>query len=1548
MRKSAIVTAIILPLIAVTHCQKLTADEAPVFESKDISGVVNPNTVIGSTTWDPDSRTCTVVGGGADIWLQDDGFRYVYLKVPAEVGDFDLSCCIRMPVEWPDPLSKAGIMVRQDLDANSAHVTLCASRDNGIEMLHRYGKGALAQNTGTPDRLAPYGNGTLKFRTDELVWLKITRQGDTFTGSYSYNGTDWLRPPPWDQHSTYSIVLEGTYYVGFCLASHIAGTATTASFAVFKFPLLIGTRAIAGPDVWVYGNELATLDGTKSRKATSFQWAQVRVDSEPTVTINNPNQAIATFTPPGTQIGYPLTFRLTVTGEAGADTDEVQYFVRAINPPKVAPGNFRVHPIDQGDLLGFRLLWDPVFDAEKYQVATKSGAQYYFVPPYVPSTWRDFTGMMEGMELTVAVRGGNKFTDPESPDPSKHGVPSWDLTYEAMRNLALPASLGGGYPPTAYVYKVQPFASVNNLNLNENVSSYQAQWGKPEDYWGYLWDHPYYLERIVYYTAEFLYDGGWFTSLNVQVTQDGVTWTTVPIVRMDPAYDFTDSPSGRKAFTRYDFFIPTLRAKGIRICGRPGGWGQYSSIAEIEVYGNQTHVPEFMVVQGLDATYPEGSAAILDGSYSFSWRPMTHYKWEKVSGPDVTIQNADSPIATFTSPIVASDTVMVFKLTAGDGYETVSDSDIRITIENVPTIPVAGPDQPVLEGTQVTLDGSGSTTTTGTLSYLWTQTAGTDVGITGSTSAVVSFTAPVLWDFTEELKFRLDVDDGAGGKSSDEVVVTVHNFAGLVSPLGPGYFKDLLHMGETATDRVTAPLVIGTDHLKTFGGQASVNPRPGEPYDFTGTDVMVSTKPAVWAPLRAHNGWFMSSARPAEALDNFIQYYHLYVISPEDRDVQWHFRHDDEIRIWNNGVTAILKDDADEGVEIVRYGFAATGTGLKKGVNSLTVKFHDGIGVNHLAVGITDPDGNEFTDLQYSLGLPAGVADAYAARNLPDSYEPNAAVHVTLSFRVNPANVPATVSIREAIPPGIPSANINAPGATVGAGGIVWVLTGDQVKTNTITYSMMIPENPTQNIEFAGTVSFGTTTTDIIGENVLVLVSALPTEPRYLMVEMLMAAHLSWSPPAKGAVASYNVYRSVNGGPWEYIGSTAATSFVDSAVTTGNMYSYAVSAVDVNGIEGPRTPPSQRQTPFPGTMVVREAEDFNYDGGKFPWTSDATVPALEAPSATEIGTPQQYDYFYPGTGCPGHQYRPLDDLCFDEDLLDVGTTDQYHTNIASINVGSWFRYGFNVTQAGWIKLTFRVACPDGGMIAAYWDEELIGTASYDTDSWHTLTWVTMEQFEETDTGVHCLRVALLSGGYNFDKIAIGFNWTPPRRDTIWSDNFDTYSTDADVKAGGWTIENGSGYPDAAWRLWDTDGTMGQLGNQDPNIAGMYDKYMISDRNLAQEATLDERLVSKEVDCTNHIKVRLNFSKNYRAYSEDLEHLQVAEVDIQVLANGIWGQWVNLFHWDRNYGTSTMPVQVDIASLADKKKIRLRWHFYEAKWDDWFAIDQVRVSGEPST
>ena len=40
-----------------------------------------------------------------------------------------------------------------------------------------------------------------------------------------------------------------------------------------------------------------------------------------------------------------------------------------------------------------------------------------------------------------------------------------------------------------------------------------------------------------------------------------------------------------------------------------------------------------------------------------------------------------------------------------------------------------------------------------------------------------------------------------------------------------------------------------------------------------------------------------------------------------------------------------------------------------------------------------------------------------------------------------------------------------------------------------------------------------------------------------------------------------------------------------------------------------------------------------------------------------------------------------------------------------------------------------------------------------------------------------------------------------------------------------------------------------------------------------------------------------------------------------------------------------PEEVDVSSQADRKFIQIRWHFYDAMYDYWFAIDDIRVSGD---
>lgn len=94
----------------------------------------------------------------------------------------------------------------------------------------------------------------------------------------------------------------------------------------------------------------------------------------------------------------------------------------------------------------------------------------------------------------------------------------------------------------------------------------------------------------------------------------------------------------------------------------------------------------------------------------------------------------------------------------------------------------AGNDQTVNEGTNVSLNGTGSSDPDmDTLSFAWSQIGGPTVTLTGANTATPSFVAPQV-TATTALTFRLTVDDGNGGTDTDDVVINVLN---VVAPNNP-------------------------------------------------------------------------------------------------------------------------------------------------------------------------------------------------------------------------------------------------------------------------------------------------------------------------------------------------------------------------------------------------------------------------------------------------------------------------------------------------------------------------------------------------------------------------------------------------------------------------------------------------------------------------------------------------------------------------------------------------------------------------------------------
>jgi hypothetical protein len=177
---------------------------------------------------------------------------------------------------------------------------------------------------------------------------------------------------------------------------------------------------------------------------------------------------------------------------------------------------------------------------------------------------------------------------------------------------------------------------------------------------------------------------------------------------------------------------------------------------------------------GTDRDVDERILVTLDGSRSSdSDGIIDSYVWTQIEGPLVTINNSNKAIASYTSPNSNSVTVLRFRLTVKDNDNASASDEVTHNVESMNMLPVAdgGEDQFAPEQTLVTLDGSNSSDSDGTVeSYSWIQLQGTSVTLNNSDTPNPSFTTPVA---TEVLIFELTVTDNEGGIGKDQVTVSV-------------------------------------------------------------------------------------------------------------------------------------------------------------------------------------------------------------------------------------------------------------------------------------------------------------------------------------------------------------------------------------------------------------------------------------------------------------------------------------------------------------------------------------------------------------------------------------------------------------------------------------------------------------------------------------------------------------------------------------------------------------------------------------------------------
>jgi hypothetical protein len=178
---------------------------------------------------------------------------------------------------------------------------------------------------------------------------------------------------------------------------------------------------------------------------------------------------------------------------------------------------------------------------------------------------------------------------------------------------------------------------------------------------------------------------------------------------------------------------------------------------------------------GPDLAVNEASLVTLDGSASTDPDgSISVYQWIQTGGPAVVLAGADTDTATFTAPVGGVAEPLVFELTVTDNNGATATDSVSVTVNQLP-IADAGPDQSVIELTDVMLDGGASSDPDGSVAaYAWTQTEGPAVTLDNADTATPGFTAPAAAVLTD-LVFQLIVTDDEGADSEPDLVTVTVN-----------------------------------------------------------------------------------------------------------------------------------------------------------------------------------------------------------------------------------------------------------------------------------------------------------------------------------------------------------------------------------------------------------------------------------------------------------------------------------------------------------------------------------------------------------------------------------------------------------------------------------------------------------------------------------------------------------------------------------------------------------------------------------------------------
>jgi len=187
---------------------------------------------VGSFVEEP-VGTYTMTGSGADIWETSDEFHYAYKRLSG-VGTIQAKV---LSIDNTNEYAKTGVMIRDTLDADSAHAMVVIHAGGGVAFQRRVTTGAITAEDNEAGITAP-------------VWVKLERTaGSMFTGWYSTDGTTWQ---PLGAPELIPMALD--VYIGLPLSSHDVALTCQAELSDVQFTGAVSPQQWTNQDIGILTN----------------------------------------------------------------------------------------------------------------------------------------------------------------------------------------------------------------------------------------------------------------------------------------------------------------------------------------------------------------------------------------------------------------------------------------------------------------------------------------------------------------------------------------------------------------------------------------------------------------------------------------------------------------------------------------------------------------------------------------------------------------------------------------------------------------------------------------------------------------------------------------------------------------------------------------------------------------------------------------------------------------------------------------------------------------------------------------------------------------------------------------------------------------------------------------------------------------------------------------------------------------------------------------------------------------------------------------------